>query len=90
MDQRIKIANVRCKIEDNKIVQLDNISSLNIDYLGFGKKKYAIFAIITKEKNRDGHIVFSDNIYVYSSDINSLTHDIPYYDRGIFSNNYRK
>ena len=86
INDKFKIANVRCKIEDNKIVQLDNISSLNIDYLGFGKKKYAIFAIITKEKNRDGHIVFSDNIYVYSSDINSLTHDIPYYDRGIFSN----
>ena len=84
INDKFKIANVRCKIDDNKIVQLDNIFSLNSDYLGFGKKKYAIFAIITKEKI-NGDIVFSDNIYVYSSDINSLTHNI-HSDRGIFSN----
>ena len=61
------------------------IISLNSDYLGFGKKQYAIFAIITK-KEINGHIFFSDNIYVYSSDINSLPKDIILYDRGIFSN----
>ena len=32
INDKFKIANVRCKIEDNKIVQLDNIISLNSDY----------------------------------------------------------
>ena len=84
INDKFKIANVRCKIEDNKIVQLDNIISLNSDYLGFGKKQYAIFAIITK-KIINGHIFFSDNIYVYSSDINSIDINGKTDCRGIFT-----
>ena len=85
INDEFKIANVRCKIEDNKIVQLDNICSNKSDYLGFGNRQYAIFAIVTEKRNAYGNIVFlSDTIYVYSSDINSLTQDI-LYDRGMFA-----